>query len=336
MSSKFNKILVEKTAVATLTAASVVVALLLAWRLKTLLMLILAAYLLSLVLRAPTAWLRQVTRLPKAGAVAATYVLFLTLLLVSSALVLPFLWRELLELTAILPQHHLTAALQDEITMLNQTMREFEGLFGEFNTAMSSLVALIVGNFRNLFATLLLIVISIRLSLEAEEIYKKIYWLTSNERRVAKFEKFMLTMETELTHWVVVRLLLMTITALATFVGLTILKVPYPVTLGFLAGLLAVIPHIGLVLAAVPSVLLAWLTGGPVTAAVAVVFYMLEYQLDSLLLAPLAAREGANVDALVSIILIVAGWLLAGVPGGLLAIPVYIMVRSFYSWWRQN
>ena len=47
-------------------------------------------------------------------------------------------------------------------------------------------------------------------------------------------------------------------------------------------------------------------------------------------------QTNAHVNPLVAIVSVLAGFKIAGMMGALLAIPGYIMVRAFYSAWRNH
>ena len=119
--------------------------------------------------------------------------------------------------------------------------------------------------------------------------------------------------------------------AVLTYIGLTIIGVPYALPLAILAGLLEILPNIGPTIAAIPAIAIGYITGGPVIAGVVLLLSIVVQQLENSVLVPKIMRENANVNPLISIVAILTGFQLAGVMGALLAIPSYITIRAVYS-----
>ena len=151
-----------------------------------------------------------------------------------------------------------------------------------------------------------------------------------------RVQRFISALEKELGGWVIGQLSLMLIIGIATGIGLYLIGVPYALPLGILAGLLEIIPNIGPTLAAVPSVILAFLFGGPVSGVVTLLFYILLQQFEGIIITPQIMKNTAHVSPLVSILLITASLRILGAVGALLAIPVYIAVRTAYAFWIRD
>lgn len=95
-------------------------------------------------------------------------------------------------------------------------------------------------------------------------------------------------------------------------------------------------PNLGPTLAAVPAILIAWATISPGMAVVVAIFYYLVQQLENNFLVPKVMKDNVDVSPLVSIMSILIGLKLAGVIGALLAIPIYIVIRSIYANWFRD
>src|SRR5690606_15670337 len=124
--------------------------------------------------------------------------------------------------------------------------------------------------------------------------------------------------------------LLMLAVGLLSFVGLSLLGIPYAVPLALLAGLLEIVPNVGPTVAAIPAVFVGYLAGGPVIAGVVALLAIVIQQIENNLLVPKIMHANANVNPLISLILILTGLKVTGVIGALLAIPVYIVMRTAY------
>ncbi|MBI5931857.1 MAG: AI-2E family transporter [Chloroflexi bacterium] len=129
---------------------------------------------------------------------------------------------------------------------------------------------------------------------------------------------------------------------LATFVAMTLLGMPQPLVLAFIAGLLEFIPNIGPTLSAIPAVLMALVAesqtfpglGGPPYAFVVMASYFLIQQLEAVLLVPRVMGSTLNLHPFVVLVAVVFGAKIAGVLGVILAAPVTATLRMFgtYLW----
>jgi predicted PurR-regulated permease PerM len=64
-------------------------------------------------------------------------------------------------------------------------------------------------------------------------------------------------------------------------------------------------------------------------------YYIAIQQIENNLIVPKIMHENADVNPLIGILGILTGFKLGGVIGGLLAIPVYILARTIYSYYRK-
>lgn len=118
-----------------------------------------------------------------------------------------------------------------------------------------------------------------------------------------------------------------------TWAGLELLGVPASAGLGFLAGLLDVIPMIGPIIAGLPAVLLAF-TVSPMTALWTLILYLVIQQLQGNFLQPMIQKQAVNVPPAVLLFAVIAAGLLFGMMGILLAAPltvvIFVLVQRIY------
>jgi predicted PurR-regulated permease PerM len=105
-------------------------------------------------------------------------------------------------------------------------------------------------------------------------------------------------------------------------IGLWILGVPLVIPLAALVFLGAFIPIIGSFLAGSVAVLVALVTGGPVTALIALGIVILVMQLEGHVLQPLLLGRAVRVHPLAVVLSIAAGLLVGGIFGALIAVPI--------------
>ena len=107
----------------------------------------------------------------------------------------------------------------------------------------------------------------------------------------------------------------------ASFIGLTLLRVPNAFSLAVVAGLLEFVPLIGPIVAAVPAILIG-LTVSPLTALLVAAWYLGVQQVEGNYLIPKVMSRGMSMHPLVVLVAIFAGLQLNGILGALLAVPI--------------
>ncbi|MDO5561369.1 MAG: AI-2E family transporter [bacterium] len=323
-------------AVGFLTAAGLALLLWSLWFLRELVLVFLSAYLLMLALQKPIRKLIKWTHLPKPAAVAIVYVLTLVVSIVLVSLILPALITELSNLFRQIDMSTLAPGLAEELSAFNYSLSEISEIFSRFASSFGAVFKVIGNTFSVLFMGVTLFVVSIHLSMEHNNFYKKIYWVTKNEDKVVKVQKFFLMMEKELGGWISGQVLLMIIMGCLVGIGLQLIGVPYALPLGILAGMLEIVPNIGPIVAAVPAITLAIIYGGWPMAIWTTVFSAVIQQLENVLIVPTIMKNTADVSPIISILLILAGYQILGVIGALLAVPIYIAIRAIYSFWFKD
>jgi predicted PurR-regulated permease PerM len=120
-----------------------------------------------------------------------------------------------------------------------------------------------------------------------------------------------------LRNWLAAQLMAMAVVGLLTWAGLWLVGVPLAPILGLIAALLAFIPNVGPIVAAVPAVLLA-LSDGPTTALLVVGVYVAVQTLESYAITPLIQQQKVSLPPA----LIISMQLLLGVLFGLLGLAL--------------
>lgn len=130
-------------------------------------------------------------------------------------------------------------------------------------------------------------------------------------------------------RWLQGQLILMLIIGLLSYIGLTILGVPNALLLGILAGLFEIIPIFGPVMASVPAIGLAAISGGLSLALMTVGLYIIVQQFENNLIHPLVVTKVVGVPPIVVILAVVVGGTIAGFLGILLAVPLSAVFMEF-------
>lgn len=104
--------------------------------------------------------------------------------------------------------------------------------------------------------------------------------------------------------------------------GLYFLGIPHAILFGFVASILTFIPYVGIMVASLLPISVAWITYNSIwyPLGVVAIFAVVQY-LEANLIFPLAVSNRLKINALVTIAAIVIGGILWGVAGMILFIP---------------
>jgi predicted PurR-regulated permease PerM len=129
------------------------------------------------------------------------------------------------------------------------------------------------------------------------------------------------------------QLTLAAVIGVATGIGMALLGLPYAVVLGVLAGLFELVPMFGPILSAVPAVLVAMFLPFP-TVLWVLLFFLVIQQIENNVLAPRISGHAVGLHPLGAMFALLAGFQLAGVLGGLFAVPiagvVWVLIAAAY------
>ncbi|MBI3120048.1 MAG: AI-2E family transporter [Candidatus Kerfeldbacteria bacterium] len=132
----------------------------------------------------------------------------------------------------------------------------------------------------------------------------------------------------KLGQWIRGQLILSLIIAVCTYIGLLIIGVKFALVLALIAGVAELVPFIGPILSAIPSLFFA-LTDSPLKAILVVILYVVIQQLENNLLVPKVMQKTVGLNPIAVLLVLLIGAKLAGVVGLLLAVPTATIVSIF-------
>jgi predicted PurR-regulated permease PerM len=116
----------------------------------------------------------------------------------------------------------------------------------------------------------------------------------------------------------------------------TLLGLPSPLVLGVIAGIFEFVPLVGPLLVALLAAILAMLHAGPFLAFVVLLFLAILRIVQDYVVYPRLIGQGIHLHPLAVIIAILSGAELAGVAGIFLAIPVVAILTVSYRHWLEH
>jgi predicted PurR-regulated permease PerM len=122
--------------------------------------------------------------------------------------------------------------------------------------------------------------------------------------------------------WMQGQLILSLVVSLLVYVPLLVLDMPYATLLAILAFFGELVPVVGLTVATIPALLLAWTHGGLSLLGIVALVYFVVGQLESNILYPKIMNKMVGVPSVIIIIALIVGGKFAGLWGVLLAVPL--------------
>ena len=239
----------------------------------------------------------------------------------------------------------------DTVPLLKEKFTELSTRFGEWaqlhfgitikkqlqllNTALNSSSALVgstVSSALGAISIILLLPVYIFLFLFYKTLILNFLFEVFAEENSKQVSEILNETKSSVQSYMVGLLLEALIVAILNSTALLILDVKYAVLLGVIGALLNVIPYIGGVIAIALPVLIATVTKeGYHTQLGILIAYLVIQFIDNNILVPRIVSSKVQINALVSIIMVLLGAALWGVPGMFLAIPLIAIIKIIFD-----
>lgn len=124
----------------------------------------------------------------------------------------------------------------------------------------------------------------------------------------------------------------MCIVSALTTIGLMLIGMKYAILLGVITGVLNLIPYIGILIAALLTIVATLTNSAEITTILGVIIVNVVVQIiDNNILVPMVVSSKVKMNAFVSVIVIVIGGQLAGIAGMFLAIPLVAILKIIFD-----
>ena len=133
--------------------------------------------------------------------------------------------------------------------------------------------------------------------------------------------------QTRIRQYILGLVLEMVIVAAATCLALWILGVKYAILLGLLTGLFNIIPYIGIFTATLLATLVTFATAGATKLLLVIGTILGIHLIDSNVLLPVIVGSKVRVNALITVLAVIVGEAVWGIPGTFLALPVVAIAK---------
>jgi len=300
----------------------------LAVELSGILIIIFISYIIMAVLTPFSDFLTK-KRIPRIFSVLIPYFLTIAILVLLIFPLVPFFASQIQLLFSNFPKYINQVA---KIFNLNIDVSNINNVFESDINAIGKNALSVTGKiFSGVFSILTILVISFYLMLE-RKMMKDQFIILLPKKYQERGRETIAQIERKIGLWLRGQLILSFTIGFCTWVGLTLLGLPFALPLALLAGILEIVPTIGPIISAVPAIIVA-LTISPGVAISVVVFYILLQMLENNILVPKIMEKAVGLSPMVVIIGVLIGSKFLGILGALLAVPfiamVLIIVKSF-------
>lgn len=279
-------------------------------------------------------WSRYLSR---PGAVVAIFLLFFIILTGIASLLIPPLVIQIREFSTTLPETVKTFSQSSNTGFIDQVaalmVKNLDAVSSQLGDIGGTIFTKTVGVISGVVAVLTIFVLTFYLLIDEhgiKKLYKGLLPPGSYEGLAETTKKIAL----KLGSWLRGQLLLMLAVGSFVTIGLSIIGMPYALTLGVWAGITEVVPMVGPWIGAVPGVIVG-LTISPLHGFLALIVYTVVQQLENNFLVPKIMSKAVGLNPVIVIIAILIGGKLYGILGVLLAVPLAAVIGVLAEDWTQ-
>lgn len=324
--------------------------------LSTVLLYVGTALFLSLGLDPLVSWLER-KRLPRWAALLVTFAGVLALFAGIILMVVPIIVRQIGQLIAeiqtlvtgavnrewdpvqvVRDWLHETFPLLDVDELFSYIQQWYESLdittldFGQISSTATETIIGIGGSIiSGLTGAIIVLILTIYFTASLPSLKASVYQLIPASRR-PRFIDLSEQITASVGHYVMGQVTLGAINGVLSAIFLTIIQAPFPAVLAVVAFFFSLIPLVGTLTGSAIIVLTCLIPGlgSPLTALVALIWYVIYMQVEAYLLSPRIMSRAVSVPGAVVVIAALAGGSLLGLLGALIAIPVAASVLIIY------
>ncbi len=216
---------------------------------------------------------------------------------------------------------------------LNKTVIEFVESSTKYAGSAISLLQDTVQFIVNAFIQVILVfMVAAFISIDKEKIMASIRRLfTDKKGNSERYDSYMERLTKGLSGVVRGQLIICCIDGLLTGIGMAIFVGDFAILIGIIAGVLCIVPIFGTIISTIPAVLLGLMHGG-LSGLFMLVWIIGVHLLDTNFFTPKIVGSSSNLHPVIIIFALLAGELVAGVLGLLLAVPVASMLNTTVSY----
>jgi predicted PurR-regulated permease PerM len=311
-----------------------VVALLLLWQLRQVVLLAFGGILFAVALRGLGDVIRRVVAVPERLSVLLALVVILAVVALGVIIFGTRMGGEIADVARRLPAavERLADSFSVDAGTLVDEVRTQLGSMA--SSLVSGAASLVTATLAGLGAVLLVVMTGTFMAFTPQE-YRGgfMHFVPEGERR--RIRQFLDESKRGLRYWLLAQLLSMLSVGVLTFIGLWAIGVPSAGALALINGLAEFVPIIGAWLGAIPALLIA--SGQDSTTLLLTALLVLAIQqLESNIILPLIMREMTHIPPAVLLLAVLVFGTLFGAAGVVLAAPITIVLATALDVWTRT
>jgi len=310
---------------------------------------ILFAYLLDPIVDIGESW-----GIPRSLVILIIFVVFGSALILALSIIVPRMLGDIINILETIqgvPQQVLSLAqyLYDQLASIteygsetfNQVVsgfvQQFTGLFRKLLLGVVNIFQALTAVISTAFSLIVIPFLTFYLLRDIDKIKAFIMDLVPQDNKES-FRSFMWQVDRILSGYFRGQLMMSAIEGGLLAVGLTIIGMPYALLLGFIGGMANLIPYVGVLIGAIPAILVSAFTSNPLHMIIyTVILYVVVQTVDAYIIAPRIIGQRVGLHPVLVILSVMAGAKLFGIVGFFLATPVagvgrLIVIRL----WRRS
>jgi predicted PurR-regulated permease PerM len=318
------------------------IALYLLWRVRGVVRLVGISLFFALALMPVVDALDNRIRLPRAVLILGVYVLLIAAVAVIGYVVVPSLVKEVGQLSHDAPRyaaelrHNGTFRHYDNRYHITPTLvkdaRQLPHLLGHL---VGPLKDVTVQAFSFIGQLLTVLAISFLLVLHGRDYVNAGLSLTGE--RSERYRRLIIDINQAVAQYVLGNVTISVLATIATWIVLSILGVPYALSLGFIVGFFDLLPLVGATLGAIVVAFATVTVDFPTATIVWIAFIIVWQRFEDYVVQPLVYGRTLRVNPIVTIVSVLAGAALLGILGALLAIPIAAAIQIVLrDWWANR
>lgn len=212
-------------------------------------------------------------------------------------------------------------ATDRQLELLNQAVNNIKGMLGKT-----------VGTVLGIFAVVFLLPVYVFLLLYYKTLILNFLYEVFSEENTRQVGDILTQTKTAIQSYMVGLLLEALVVAVLNSIALLILGVDYAILLGVIGAILNMIPYLGGIIAIALPVLIATVTKDGFSTQIGIIAaYAIIQFIDNNILVPRIVSSKVQINALFSILVVLLGGALWGVPGMFLSIPAIAILKIIFD-----
>jgi len=297
-------------------------------------------------------WLER-KKVPRIGGIGIVFVVIIGLVVWGIIILIPIIreqtislienwptyWNRLIDQVDHLLKSTIFSQLQTQLADVNANV--IKSISEQANQVMDSTfsgIGSVVGTVTNLVIALVTMPILLFFLLkDGRSLPYHVMKLLPTKTRIPMYN-LLKEINTQISQYIRGQLLVAFFVGLIFWIGFAIIGLEYAVLLAIVAGLLNLVPYLGSFMAMIPIVIVA-IVASPFMLVKVLIVFAIEQLLEGRLIQPLILGSNLKIHPVTIIIVLLTAGKLFGVPGVILGIPAYavlkVIFQHIFAWYQD-